>query len=279
MLTEREQKIWNELHDWQRQLEIADSSDWSLTLEKWLEQSFAKLPENVQEQFFHLLDDWLFHLYAMVQSSQFQEEAKNRILSAGRTFNANIDIVPEMKQLEIDQLQYIANQQIARHRLYSFLQGGVSGTGNALFLGADIPALAVINLRVIQLVSMTYGYQISNPFEITTSLKLFHGSTLPTRLKSEAWNILIDDLKDGVDPYFYEGKDELITISSFEQPVKQLLKWLVVILFRKKRFQGMPIVSMAVGAGANYQLTKQITDFTHKYYQYRYLYEKRGEDK
>jgi hypothetical protein len=34
---------------------------------------------------------------------------------------------------------------------------------------------------------------------------------------------------------------------------------------------------MAIGAGANYQFTRKVTDFAHKYYQYRYLLKKQGE--
>lgn len=276
MLTDREQKVWNELQQWETQLRQSDPTSISLTIENWMEQSFAMLPEHIQEQFFHVLDDWCFHLYAMIQSSQFQTDAKKRILNAGRTFATDIDKVSEMKQLPLDHLQYIANEQMTRHRLYSFLQGGLSGTGNVMLLGADIPALAVINLRVIQLISMTYGYQISNPFEIMTSLKLFHGASLPSGRQGEVWLELLDDLKETEHPYFYDGSEKLLTISSLEQPLKQLLKLIVIMLFRKKRFQGIPLVGMALGAGVNYRLTKQMTEFTHKYYQYRYLYEKRG---
>jgi len=49
---------------------------------------------------------------------------------------------------------------------------------------------------------------------------------------------------------------------------------MVIALFRRKMIQGMPLVSIAIGAGANYQLTRKVTELAHKYYQYRYLKEK-----
>ncbi len=49
---------------------------------------------------------------------------------------------------------------------------------------------------------------------------------------------------------------------------------MVIALFRKKLIQGIPLVSMAIGAGANYQLTRKVTEVAHKYYQLRYLKEK-----
>lgn len=253
-----------------------EPNSFNQTFEKWLEQSFAKLPENTQQQFFSLLDDWVFHLHAMIQGAQFQQNAEQRILSAGRIFQPTICEIADMQQLEIDQMQYIANEQISRHRLYSFAQGGLSGTGGVLFLGADIPAIAVINIRMIQLISMTYGYKVNNPFNMMTSLKLFHGATLPITWRKEAWRTLIADLNNKEDRYFYEGEEDIMTIPWLKQPLIQMFKLIVIRLFKNKRLQGLPIVSMAIGAGANYQLTKTVSDFSHQYYKYRYLIEQRG---
>jgi hypothetical protein len=74
--------------------------------------------------------------------------------------------------------------------------------------------------------------------------------------------------------YFYEGKEELTDISWMEQPLKQIFKSIAILFFKNKTFQGMPLLSMAIGAGANYQLTRKVTDFAHSYYQLRYLIEK-----
>ena len=70
-------------------------------------------------------------------------------------FNEDIMTITDLKHLSIDQLNYIANQQMVKHRLYSFTQGGVSGLGGVVLLGGDIPAMAVINIRIVQLIAMT----------------------------------------------------------------------------------------------------------------------------
>jgi len=201
-------------------------------------------------------------------------DAKERILSSGRIFKKDLEKIEDLKQLQIEQLEYIAEQQIARHRLYSFAQGGLAGTGGPLLLSADIPAIAVINLRAVQLIAMTYGVEVNTPFEMMTSLKVFHTATLPPRLQKEGWTMLMNELQSHDDDYFYEGNEEITDITWLEQPVQQLLKALVITLFRKKLIQGIPLVSMAIGAGTNYQLTRKVTDVAHKYYQLRYLKEK-----
>ncbi|MFP7299500.1 EcsC family protein [Neobacillus niacini] len=273
-LTEREIEVLNEIRAWEQQLLNYDANDLQLTYEKYLERSFSLLPDNVQRQFFSVIDTWLFHLHGMIQGSQIQMDAKERILSSGRVFNKDLHQIEDLRRLDIDQLEYIAMQQIARHRLYSFAQGGLAGTGGPLLLGTDIPAMAVINLRVVQLIAMTYGFEVNTPYEMMSSLKVFHTATLPARLQKEGWSSLRSEMSTSEDHYFYEGSEEISDVTWLEQPIAQLLKAMVITIFRKRLIQGIPIVSMAIGAGANYQLTRKVTEFAHNYYKLRYLNQK-----
>jgi hypothetical protein len=273
-LTDRELKVYEEIKDWESRLLSYEPNDFQLTYEKYLENAFSLLPDETQKQFFTIVDSWMFHLHAIIQGSQLQLDAKERVLAAGRVFRSDIETIEDMRKLEIDQLQYIAQQQIAKHRLYSFTQGGLAGTGGALLLGMDIPAMAVINLRAVQLIAMTYGFEVNTPYEMMTSLKVFHTATLPQRLQKQGWETLTAELENISGTYFYEGSEELADVTWLEQPVQQLLKAMVISIFRKKMVQGIPLVSMAIGAGANYQLTRKVTDFAHNYYQLRYLSDK-----
>ena len=67
--TNRELKTWNEISEWQEKLNQYNPTDLASLYDKWLEQSFSLLPEEVRQQFFEKLDTWLFHLHAIVQSS------------------------------------------------------------------------------------------------------------------------------------------------------------------------------------------------------------------
>jgi hypothetical protein len=274
--TERDQRVKEELTEWENKLLSYQPNDFELIYEKYIEKTFALLPEDIQTQFFTLLDDWLFHLHALIQGSQFQIDAKDRILSAGRIFDPQIETIPDLKNLEIDQLNYIVQQQVARHRFYSFAQGGLAGTGGTILLGADLPAMAVINLRAVQLIAMTYGFEVNTPFEMMTSLKVFHIASLPVRLQMSGWEELKTELSEAHD-YLFEGNEKLTDVSWIEQPLKQLLKAMTIIAFRRKFLQGIPLVSMAIGAGSNYYLTRKVTDFAKSYYQMRYLLNKNDE--
>jgi hypothetical protein len=273
-LTDREKLTLKEIEDWERKLLSYEPNDFQLLYEKYVERAFLLLPDSVQQQFFSVVDTWLFHLHAIIQGSQLQLEAKNRILSTGRIFNPDIETIEDLQYLKIEQLQYIAEQQIARHRFYSFTQGGLSGTGGALFLGMDLPAIAIINLRVVQLIAMTYGFEVNTPYEMMTSLKIFHIALLPPKVQKAGWQSLRNELDDKSDRYFYEGSEQITDITWMEQPLQQIFKAMVILLFKKKKIQGIPLFSMAIGAASNYQLTRKVTEFAHHYYQLRYLQEK-----
>ncbi|MEY9868692.1 hypothetical protein ABIE66_004071 [Peribacillus sp. B2I2] len=276
--TNREMEIWNEISEWQENLYQYEPTDLAALYDKWLEQGFALLPENVQQQFFEKLDTWLFHLHAMVQSSQVQIDARERTLASARVFNEDIETLSDLNLLSIDQLNYIANQHIAKHRLYSFAQGGISGSGGLLLLGSDIPAMTVINVRTVQLIAMSYGVEVNTPFEMMMALKVFNAGAMPKRLQGIAWEELIREVQNAEDDYFYLGIEELTNPSWMEQPLKQLLKAVSITVFRKKLFRGIPFISMAIGAGSNYQMTRSVSEFAQKFYQYRYLQEKKADE-
>lgn len=276
--TNRDMKTWNEISEWQDKLKQYNPTDLASLYEKWLENSFSLLPEDVQKQFFEKLDTWLFHLHAMVQSSPIQIDARDRILASARVFNDEIEEIKDVQLLTIDQLNYLANQHIAKHRLYSFVQGGISGRGGLLLLGSDIPAMTVINVRTVQLIAMSYGFEVNTPFEMMMALKVFNAGAMPKRLQGAAWEELVREIQTAEDEYWYMGIDELTNPTWMEQPLKQLLKAVSITVFRKKLLGGIPLISIAIGAGSNYQMTKDVSEFAQKFYQFRYLQRKKADE-
>ncbi|WP_347320147.1 EcsC family protein [Rossellomorea sp. RS05] len=274
--SERDQQVWDSIKAWKRDLYDYEANDLEFTYVKWLDTAFGAVPEEVQESFFQRLDGWLFQLHSLIQGSQMQNDAKERILSTARTFNPDIQVVDDLAVLSIDQLHYIAEQHAGRHRFYSLVQGGITGTGGLVALGSDLPAMAVINLRSIQLIAASYGCDVQAPFETMTSLKVFHAATLPARLQAETWDDLLQDLESKGATYFFDGSEQLTDYTWLEGTLKQSMKALAISMFKGKKWSGLPLISMAIGAGSNYQLSRRITAFAEKYYQYRYLREKKS---
>ena len=273
--SDSELRVYKQIIDWEQNLNEYIPTDIEQAYDKWVEFGFEKLNPDIKEQFFKNLDNMLFHLHAFIQGSDSQMIAKERLIKTARVLNEEIDQVSDLKNLTIDQLVYLADQQIAKYRIYSFAQGGLSGTGGAL-LGVDIPAVIILNLRAVQTLANVYGYDVTIPYEMMTSLRVFHAATLPKRMRAAGWSKLINEVQQFDDQfyYLYEKDEELTNETWLEQPLIQILKSMVIILFRKKVIQGLPLVSMAFGAGMNYKLSRQVTEFANHFYQMRYLLEK-----
>ncbi|KAB7705904.1 EcsC family protein [Bacillus aerolatus] len=273
--TERDEAVWEEIMAWEQSLAEYVGNDFQYTYSKWLNAALEAIPEEALSAFFAQLDGVLFHMHSLLQGSQFQNEARERILTSARVFREDVEAIADLKKLTLDQIRYLSSQQASRHRLYSLIQGGITGTGGAVPLSTDFAAMVVLNLRAVQVTAMSYGYDPQLPFEMVASLKVFHAATLPNRLKAEGWQELLLELEGSDQFYFYNETEQLTDPTWMEGPVKQLGKLLAITLFKNKKMSNLPLISLAIGAGTNYRLTKNITDFAEKYYQYRWLQEKK----
>ncbi|SFJ71635.1 MULTISPECIES: EcsC family protein [unclassified Bacillus (in: firmicutes)] len=275
MLSKSEERILHDLKGWEQQLVQHESTDFQQMFDKWVNRTFSKLPEKKRNEFFSKADGWLFHLHAFMQSSQSQLDARGRILGAARVFDDSIEHIEEMRELSIHQLTYIAEQQTARHRLYSFVQGGVTGIGGFLLLSADFPVLIALNVKAVQLIATSFGHDVNKPYEMMLALKVFHAAILPAHLQQYAWYNLLQELEqEEPAPFFYEGEEEVLNPASVQVMLKQILKTFIIYSLRRKLFQGVPVLGIVVGSTANYRLTRSVTEFANRFYQMRYLRQK-----
>ncbi|PKR84303.1 EcsC family protein [Heyndrickxia camelliae] len=274
--TNNERKVWEDIEHWIQSFQTYEENDFQNLYGKWVDKAVSAIPESLTEPFFEKLDTWLFHLHSLLQGMQIQEEARERILKSAKAFDDSILSIEDMKKLSIDQLSYIADQHVSRHKVYSLLQGGMTATGQPIFVSSDFLALVLINLRSVQLTAITYGYDVRKPFEMMTALKVFHAASLPNRLRGSGWDNLTNDLEEQHSLYFYEGMEKVMDYRWLEEPFKQLMKVFFISLFNKKASKSS-FVSLALGAGINYQFSRKVNQFAEKYYQYRFLLDKRND--
>lgn len=258
-------KLWeNELHD--------ISNEFGSYYEDWMQESFERLPLKFKSKFEHFIEQWFLYTYTFLQSTTMQNDAIQRILQTARTYDDTIDTIEDLKELSIEKLTYLAEQQVARNRLYSFTQGGITGTGGWLLLGIDLPLIVTMNLRTVQLIGSSFGYNMNHPIEMLIALKVFHAGSLPKRMQYNSWN----ELKKSIEQQnsILEEKQIVKNEGWYEHIIKQIFKTIAIVSFKKKVIQGVPILSIGIGAVTNYRLARQISDFAKKFYQYRSITEK-----
>ncbi|WP_233713333.1 EcsC family protein [Lederbergia citri] len=277
-LTHREEVLLEELHTWRQSFLEYEATDLENSYDKWVDQAFSLLPESLQKQFFERLDDWLFQLNSLLRGTKLQNEASERILNAARSMNEEVESFSDMRsKMSVAQLTFIAEQQASRHRIYSLVQGGMVGSGQPLFITSDFIAMLVINLRAVQLTAMSFGYDVQSPAGLLETLKVFNVATMPERMKMFGWEDLMEDLQKDDEQFYFDIHERITDYSWVDEPLKELLKISLIMLFSRKTISGIPLISVAIGAGMNYRTTRKVTHFAVKYYQYKYLLEKSGE--
>ncbi len=268
----------SDIHLWEEEHFAHEATDVERTFHKLYNHQLNQLDSKAKTRLYAVMDSALFHMHSLIQNSQSQVDASHRLLTDARLFHPEIEQIQDMKNLSIDQLVYIADQQIARQRMVSFAQGGLAGTGSFLLLGLDLPAVLAINLRTVQLIAMTYGYPVNYPSEMMIALKVFHMATLPKGLQERAWRELEQEVKqEQAHPYFYEGPEGIADANWLQGPMKQIMKGTVLMMLRKKMIQGIPILGIAIGAAVNYRFTRSVSEIAHKFYEKRFLNELREE--
>ncbi|MFC0187876.1 EcsC family protein [Fictibacillus aquaticus] len=274
--TVRDEQVWRDIESWENDFFTYEPTDFGRTYDKWVSSQLERLPSEWGDKVSEWIDTSLFHIHAAIQNSQFQLDTRQRILSEARTFREDIYEIEDLQKCTIDQLIYMAEQEIARNRLASLAQGGLAGTGGVLLLGSDFPAAVTLGVRSVQSIALHYGFDIQKPAEMMRSLKVFHMATLPKKYQAHKWDELFHELQTTEEhPIFYAGNDEVADITWLSQPLKQGIKALAIVMLRKKLVQGIPLFGMALGAAANYQQARKITEIAHRFYQKRFLLENR----
>jgi hypothetical protein len=264
----------HEINEWEEAFFSYEATDFKTTYSRWTEQVFDQLSEKTKERWLTAMDTCLLHLHAWLHHSRSYEETKRRVISHARTFDPTISTIDDLQSLPLEQLDYLADQLMAKQRLLALGQGGVTGMGGAFLLLSDLPALAVIQLRSLQHLALVYGYDVRRPVELMNMLKLFYVATIPKSYQANEWDKLLNEVENQErDHVFYSGDDAIMQDAIFEQLTKQLVKSFVITMLKKKLIQGVPLVGMAVGAGLNYRFSQQVIDVGQHFYQKRRLIE------
>lgn len=271
-----EERVRRSIQKWEKELESYHMNDFERMYEIWLDSMFSKVPNQYQERILNWADQWFLYTYTFLQGTNSQMASQERILQTARSFDEQIEEISDLKRLSIEQLTYLADQQLAKSRVYSFTQGGLTGTGGWMFLGLDFPLIMTLNLRSVQLIGNSFGYDMNNPIEMILALKVLHAGLMPKRFKFEAWEELKKEL-DSIDTIM-EKEGGALDENWLEQPVNQLFKTLAIVMFRRKLVQGVPLISVGIGALSNYKLAKDVTLFAKNFYQHRYITEQIKEE-
>jgi hypothetical protein len=277
-LTIEEKNLLRKIEEWKNREWANAANDFNQTYDQWIDEAFSLLPDPIRKKWSDRLDEWFLLLQLAIQERRAFTDRLNKIIDEARMMDPNVETVSDMKKLPISVGNFLADRQIATHRMYTLFQGGLTGSGKNLFLFADIPVLYFLNMRAVLLIAASYGFDPKSPFETVLALRVFLASTLPKRFQSRLWEELLEEVREGNFPYFTDDPEPFGGEKWLNPLISQLWKMAAIRLFRKDRTEQIPVFSLAIGMGWNYAFSKKVTEFARKFYQYRRLMEKIGGD-
>lgn len=252
---------------------------------KWeeVDRTFAEwiqgIPDEYKAAVLEVMDQCIINISHFCQKQEKIEEQERKLLIEVRLLNPNIQTIQEMRTLSAHQLEYLAEKYRSRYCVYSLVQGGVSGIGHPLGLVADIPALLILNLNMIQSISGTYGYSLTSPYEQMLALKVLLSGTLSKSYHEAAWNWILDQYHDPDEFAVYVGQNGTIVQQEWlETLAKQLMKGFGLYGLRKVSGKKLSLLGIAAGAAYNYAFTKDVGDFALRFYQYRFREGKQNDE-
>ncbi|MBQ6449195.1 MULTISPECIES: EcsC family protein [Niallia] len=273
MLTKAETYYLEKLKQWENELRSERPNKILQLCSDYINTGLTYLPEMQKQKILRSLDNILFHLHAILFNSTFQRNTAQKLMQQARVHNESIFTLKDMTKLNIDQLQSIADKQMAHYRMLASAQGALASKHTGFLIG-DFLSILIINLRAVQVLASIYGRPAESPNEIMTALKVFCAGCLPKEQRLEAWNELMLEQVQEQQGFFYNGKEEIVQEKMLYTILTELIKLSLLVFFRgKSSYKGT-----IIGAAVNYHFTKKITEMAHHYYQKCYLLSKRDEN-
>lgn len=166
-----------------------------------------------------------------------------------------VQTLAEIRALPLEVCDTFAGECIRSHRLISALEGGGLGLGGAAMIAADIPALMMINLRMLSQIAHSFGY---NTLEGRDRLFLLQILSLASAGagdgRRQALERLIRTSRQGADDGAMTGKSGQLALVKLAQ---ELGEKLALRLAHRKLGQLVPIIGAGIGAGMNYHFTEE----------------------
>lgn len=258
-----------DIEKWEKAFFHVEKNEWQSSYFDWYEKVMKQLNDRQKKKVYDKIDKFLFRFQSSYVHSKTFDDWTKRVIQSARFLNKNVYTIDDLQTLPLEGADFLAEQFMAKQRLLSLGQGGVTGLGGVLFLASDLPALLFIQIQSLQKLALLYGYDPRQPDEMLNTLKLLHIATLPKQYQRPFWEELCNEafLSNNIG----YGEIEIFDEPSSQWIIKQIAKCFVISMLRKKVVQGIPFLGIVISAGINYQFSKQVIEIGQRFYQKRRL--------
>jgi uncharacterized protein (DUF697 family) len=238
---------------------------WQSGDESWLRQMFdtAMRPVDwateqvIPAQTLNQADAAVAKFFAVLGSATKWSVSMDAVLKNASEHGIEVTDVSHLREIDLERLDPAARALIRPNTIAAAVEGGGAGLGGIALMAADIPALFAINLRLIQQIAASYGFDLRSPEYQSLIIAVLNVAACGT---AAARHQALREMSVAGSA-FASGARYLGHVSgSYAAQNRNLPREIAKQILGRKLGQLVPLAGAAVGAGVNYWFTSQTAE-------------------
>lgn len=252
-LTEYERSVQKEIEKWQSGdvSLFAQAFNWAMAPMDWVVERVV--PEEVVDQ----ADKSISQFLSLLNDASTWTYEPKEVLRAARSKGIEAEDITDLRDHDLKTLDGIARSYVSENAILAAIEGGGTGLGGAVLIAADIPLLFGINLRLIQQIGASYGFDVSTPAYSPLVLSIFNVAASGSR---ESKNMALREITVAAAALAHLSEYRGRVSGTFRDQNRHLPREIAKNIGGRKIAQMIPIAGAAIGAGINYWFTTETAE-------------------
>ena len=270
-LTHHQREIWDEITRWEID-PISSTSGLSKKLDSLKDAVMSKVPESISKPIADAMEGWMNVLHDVSDKFVRKEVLVKEVASDPAVLNSGLQVekIEDLRKVHLEVLDRISLASLRGGKALAGGEGVLAGLAGFVGMAIDVPGLMSINLRFINQIANTYGFDIMASEEE----RLFAFSVLGASNTSQAAKAtFLKQLNEIAVAVAKRKTWKDLSKSVIVQVLQQIAKIVGIRLTKKKLTQVIPILGSLTAGGSNYKFTHDNLVAARMMYRKRWLIE------
>ena len=263
-LTEYERKVRRQIEAWQHGDAglVSRIMNWAMQPMDWVVKRV--ITEDIEAQ----VDQVVSSMLSMLNDASEWTYDVSGVIQEAKGVGVDVESIHELREADLEKLDAIAKLHTTENALLAAIEGGGTGLGGAVLIAADIPLLFTINLRLIQQIGASYGFDMSGEDNRPLVLSIFNVAASSSK---EAKNDAMREVSVAGAALARDQEYRGRVSGTFREQNRHLPREIAKNILGRKIAQAIPIAGAAVGAGINYWFTTETAETAYMLMRALYL--------
>jgi len=252
-LSDYERSVQREIEKWQHgdASLVAQAMNWAMAPMDWVVNRI------VPDEVIDAVDKAISQFLSLLNDASAWTYDTTEVLGAAASRGVEAESISDLQTADLEILDELAKSYFNENALLAAVEGGGTGLGGAVLIAADIPLLFGINLRLIQQIGASYGFDVSGPAYGPLVLSIFNVAAAGTR---ESKNESLREITVAAAAIAQESDYKGRVSGTFRDQNRHLPREIAKNIGGRKIAQLIPIAGAAIGAGINYWFTTETAE-------------------